>query len=55
MAEIVTVVTSIDPLAPYMVSDDLLLELVNVAATVKTIRKAPRWASGAFKLPNLTN
>ena len=35
MAEIVTVVTSIDPLAPYMVSDDLLLELVNVTATVE--------------------
>jgi hypothetical protein len=35
MPEIVTVVTSIDPLAPYKVSDDLLLELVNVIATVE--------------------
>ena len=35
MAEIVTVVSSIDPLAPYKVSDDLLLELVNVIATVE--------------------
>jgi hypothetical protein len=37
MAEIVTVVTSIDPLAPYKVSDDLLLELVNVTATVEDV------------------
>ena len=29
------VVTSIDPLAPYKVSDDLMLELVNVTATVE--------------------
>ena len=35
MAEIVTLVTSIDPLAPYKVSDDLMLELVNVTATVE--------------------
>jgi len=35
MAEISMVVTSIDPLAPYKVSHDLLLELVNVTATVE--------------------
>ena len=29
------VVTSIDPLAPYKVSDDLMLDLVNVTATVE--------------------
>ena len=29
------VVTSIDPLAPYKISDDLMLELVNVTATVE--------------------
>jgi hypothetical protein len=34
MAEISMVVTSIDPLAPYKVSDDFILELVNVTATV---------------------
>ena len=34
MAEISMVVTSIDPLAPYKVSDDLILQLVNVTATV---------------------
>ena len=28
-------VTSIDPLAPYKASDDLMLELVNVTATVE--------------------
>jgi hypothetical protein len=35
MAELITIVTSIDPLAPYKVSDDLMLELVNVTATVE--------------------
>jgi hypothetical protein len=35
MAEISMVVTSIDPLAPYKVSDDLILELVNVTVTVE--------------------
>lgn len=35
MVEISMVVTSIDPLAPYKVSDDLMLELVNVTATVE--------------------
>jgi hypothetical protein len=34
MALISMVVTSIGPLAPYKVSDDLILELVNVTATV---------------------
>jgi hypothetical protein len=34
MAEISMVVTSIDSLAPYKVSADLILELVNVSATV---------------------
>ena len=35
MAEIITLVTSIDPLAPYKASDDLMLEFVNVTATVE--------------------
>jgi hypothetical protein len=35
MAEILMLVTSIDPLAPYKVSDDLMLELVNITATVE--------------------
>jgi hypothetical protein len=35
MAEIVTLVTSIDPFAPYKASDDLMLELANVTATVE--------------------
>jgi len=34
MAQIVMVVTSIDMLAAYKVSDDLILELVGVTATV---------------------
>ena len=33
--ELITIVTSIDPLAPYKVSDDLMLELANVTATVE--------------------
>jgi hypothetical protein len=35
MAEITTVVSSIDELAPYRLSDDLLLELVSLTATVE--------------------
>jgi hypothetical protein len=35
VAEIIMVVNSIDPLAPYKVSDDLILELANVTALVK--------------------
>jgi hypothetical protein len=35
MAEITVLVTSTDPLAAYKVSDDLILELVNVTATVE--------------------
>ena len=35
MAEITLLVNSIDPLAPYKVSDDLILELVNVSAVIK--------------------
>jgi hypothetical protein len=35
MAEISMVVTSIDPLAPYKFSDDLILELVGVTATLE--------------------
>jgi hypothetical protein len=35
MAEISMVVTSIDALAPYKASDDLIVELVNVTATVE--------------------
>jgi hypothetical protein len=34
MAELITIVTSIDPLAAYKVSDDLILELVSVTVTV---------------------
>ena len=35
MAEIIMLVTSIDPLAPYKASEDLTLELVSVTATVE--------------------
>jgi hypothetical protein len=35
MSEITMVVSSIDPLAPYKASDDLVLELVSVAAIIK--------------------
>jgi hypothetical protein len=35
MAEISMLVTSIDPLAAYKVSDDLILELMSVTATVE--------------------
>jgi hypothetical protein len=35
MPEITTVVNSIDPLAPYKVADDLVLELVSVTAMIK--------------------
>ena len=35
MAEISMLVTSIDPLAAYKVSDDLILELMNVTASVE--------------------
>jgi hypothetical protein len=35
VAEIIMMVNSIDPLAPYKASDDLVLELVNVTAFVK--------------------
>jgi hypothetical protein len=35
MAEISMVVTSIDPLAAYKVSDDLILELMSVTASVE--------------------
>jgi hypothetical protein len=35
MAEISMLVTSIDPLAAYKVSDDLIVELVNITATVE--------------------
>ncbi|MBV9105315.1 MAG: hypothetical protein JO313_04755 [Verrucomicrobia bacterium] len=35
MAEITMAVTSIDSLAPYKVSADLMLELINVTATVE--------------------
>jgi hypothetical protein len=49
MAEIFTLVTSIDPLAPYKVSNDLLLELVNVTTNVL------RRGSVGFRLWNPTN
>jgi hypothetical protein len=35
VAEIIMVVNSIDPLAPYKASDDLVLDLVNVTAIIK--------------------
>jgi hypothetical protein len=35
MSEVTMVVSSIDPLAPYKASDDLVLELVSVTAIVK--------------------
>jgi len=35
VAEIIMLVNSIDPLAPYKVSDDLMLELVSVTAIIK--------------------
>jgi len=55
MAEISMVVTSIDPLAPYKVSDDLILELVNVTVTVEDDSEVLQWARGGFRLSNLTN
>jgi hypothetical protein len=35
VAEIIMVVNSIDPLAPYKASDDLVLDLVNVTTIIK--------------------
>lgn len=35
MNEVIALVTSVDPLAPYKVSADLVLELVNVTATIE--------------------
>jgi hypothetical protein len=35
MEEVIALVTSVDPLAPYKVSADLILELVNVTATLE--------------------
>ena len=35
MAKLITVVTSVDTLPAYKASDDLILELVNVTATVE--------------------
>ena len=35
MAEIIALVISIDPLAPFKASDDLVLEFVNVTALVR--------------------
>ena len=35
MAEIIMTVNSIDSIAPYKVSDDLILQLVNVTALIK--------------------
>jgi hypothetical protein len=35
VAEIIMVVNSMDPLAPYKASDDLVLDLVNVTAIIK--------------------
>ena len=35
MAEIIALAISIDPLAPFKVSDDLVLEFVNVTALVR--------------------
>ena len=35
MEEVIALVTSVDPLAPYKVSADPILELVNVTATIE--------------------
>jgi hypothetical protein len=35
VAEIIMLVNSIDPLAPYKVSDDLVLELVSITAIIE--------------------
>jgi hypothetical protein len=35
MEEVIALVTSVDPLAPYKASADLILELVNVTATIE--------------------
>ena len=47
MPELTMVVNSIDPLAPYKVSDDLLLDLVNATAIIKidseNVAVAPCW------------
>jgi hypothetical protein len=40
MEEVIALVTSVDSLAPYKVSADLILELVNVTATVENDSEA---------------
>ena len=35
MKEVIALVTSVDPLAPFKASGDLILELVNVTATIE--------------------
>jgi hypothetical protein len=55
MAELITVVTSIDPLAPYKVCDDLILELVNVTATVEDDLEDASVGTWWFRLWSLTN
>ena len=55
MAELTTVVTSIDPLAPYKVCDDLILELVNVTATVEDDLDDASVGTWWFRLWSLTH
>ena len=48
-------VNSIDPLAPYKVSDDLILELVNVTATVEDDLDDASVGTWWFRLWSLTH
>jgi hypothetical protein len=54
VAEIIMLVNSIDPLAPYKVSDDLILELVNVTALVKLDPEAAAAALAELRLSSRT-
>jgi hypothetical protein len=55
MAQIVMVVTSIDTLAAYKVSDDLILDSWASPLPSMTIQKVLQWVPGGFRLSNLTN
>jgi hypothetical protein len=50
MSEITMVVSSIDPLAPYKASDDLVLELVSVTAIVEIDPEESAAAPSRLKL-----
>ena len=54
MVEVIALVTSVDPLAPYKVSDDLILELVDVSATVEGHSEGAA-ACATSRLSNHTN